>query len=76
MYQGTLPFTFEWRKNDKVISELQENMQILPGHHASTFYIEKVSEMNSGTYTCIVSNTYGSDNISVTLNVQRKDFIH
>lgn len=70
--QGTHPLTFMWLKNNEPLSNSQDNYQILPGHHVSTFFIEKLSEMNSGTYTCIVSNNYGSDNISVTLNVQGK----
>ncbi|GFS44503.1 titin [Nephila pilipes] len=64
--RGSLPISFEWFHNDKLIANHQKyklsNTQI-----SSLFLIGKVTASDIGNYTCKATNLYGSD--SKTANV-------
>jgi len=66
-----LPFNFEWKINNKGISAKDyDKLRIEEGTYTSTLSIDKLEEKHSGNYTCRVSNSFGSDIISVILKVQ------
>jgi len=60
---GTAPFTYQWAKNGVPIT----------GATSEAYIIAPTVPADSGTYTCVVSNSAGSatsDNAALTVNVK------
>lgn len=70
LLEGTKPFQFEWHKNNKIISNANENIGLENFDDKSLLVIDKLSSDDSGRYTCIVRNKYGSDSQSTELIVK------
>ncbi|GBL76499.1 Titin [Araneus ventricosus] len=64
------PITFQWLKNDKELSEFQENMRFDTGSEISALIIDPVKLTDSGNYTCATSNADGSDRFTAMLSVK------
>lgn len=67
---GMEPFQFEWFRNGLKLMERTSNIHLEFGDDFSNLIITKLSELDSGNYTCRVQNNYGSDQLSVRLNVE------
>ncbi|GBM66125.1 Titin [Araneus ventricosus] len=58
--RGSLPITFEWYHNDRLIKDHQK-YKISSSQISSHFLIGKVSGSDIGNYTCKASNAFGDD---------------
>ena len=67
--QGTRPLKFEWRKNGLPLSS-NEHYRIETSDEDSGLTIDRVDPFDSGNFSCIVSNTFGSDSQSTSLLVK------
>ena len=57
---------FQWFKNNVPISELENNFS-----NTSTLYLHRVTARTDGAvYTCVVTNSAGSGDASVSLNIR------
>ncbi|XP_054724338.1 cell adhesion molecule Dscam2-like [Uloborus diversus] len=66
---GDRPLQFQWKKDGRDISEISK-VEIQTVKDASSILtIESVSSKFSGNYTCIISNSYGSDSFTAALIV-------
>ncbi len=65
MVTGTPTLTFQWKHGDTVLV----NGDAISGAHTATLTINPVSLAHAGTYTCTVTNAYGSASQSDTLTV-------
>lgn len=65
---GDKPIQFKWKKDGQDIVE-SSNIETQSVKDSSILFIESVSAKNSGNYTCIVSNAYGSDKFTAVLTV-------
>jgi hypothetical protein len=69
--RGSSPLFFQWYKNDQIlVSNPESNFKIDSSAEYSNFIIAKVRRIDSGNYSCLVRNTFGSDSQSVRLNVR------
>lgn len=70
--EGTKPFRFEWRKNDRILSpvELPINYRIETNSDDSMLIITKLSSKDSGNYSCTVRNKFGFDTQQTVLIVK------
>jgi hypothetical protein len=74
--RGSPPLFFQWYKNEQIlVSNLESNFKIDSSAEYSNFIIAKVHRSDSGNYSCLVRNTFGSDSQSVRLNVRGIEFI-
>ncbi|GFS52408.1 titin [Trichonephila inaurata madagascariensis] len=64
------PITFQWLKNDHEMNEFQDNMRLDTGSEISALIIDPVKLTDSGNYTCVTTNSDGSDRFTATLNVK------
>jgi len=74
--RGSYPDTFTWRKDS---GPIVQSTKITAVTHTSTsavfradYSIDSVSESNSGTYTCTVTNLIGSDSAMISVVVNGK----
>ncbi len=69
--KGSFPLNFQWFKNNQILVSNQElNFQIETSSDHSRLIIPKAHRSDSGNYSCLVRNTFGSDSQSVRLNVR------
>ncbi len=69
--RGSSPLFFQWYKNDEIlVSNPESNFRIDSSADYSNFIIAKVHRSDSGNYSCLVRNPFGSDSQSVRLNVR------
>ncbi|KFM56580.1 Neuronal cell adhesion molecule, partial [Stegodyphus mimosarum] len=64
------PIKFQWLKNDKDLGEFQENIRINLASEVSVLILDPVKSEDSGNYTCIATNSHGSDKFVANLNVK------
>lgn len=69
--QGSQPLEFQWYKNNNRLQE-SNNIKIKSMDDISILTIESVRSVDSGNYTCSVSNGHGKDRYSAILNVDGK----
>ena len=69
--RGSPPDKFTWRKDG---GPIVQSTNITNVTHTSTsavfranYFINSVTTSDSGTYTCIVTNPIGSDNLNITV---------
>ncbi|RWS04981.1 titin-like protein [Dinothrombium tinctorium] len=67
---GSLPLSFQWFKNYKLINEQTESVKIESFKSSSNLRIEQLKQDHSGNYTCTVSNAFGTDSQTVNLIVK------
>lgn len=65
---GDTPIQFKWKKDGQDIVE-SANIETQSVKDSSLLFIKSVSSKNSGNYTCIVTNTFGSDKFTALLTV-------
>ncbi|XP_023225215.1 Down syndrome cell adhesion molecule-like protein Dscam2 [Centruroides sculpturatus] len=67
--KGEIPLSFRWLKDGKNV-DAYKNIEIESHSKFSVIVIDPVDTTNSGNYTCIASNSAGSDSLSVLLHVE------
>jgi hypothetical protein len=68
---GSPPLFFQWFKNDRIlVPNPESNFRIDTSQENSNLIIAKLHRSDSGNYSCLVRNTFGSDSQSVLLNVR------
>ena len=68
---GTKPLFFQWNKNGQTLVNSQESeYKIENNEDYSLFTIKSVDRSDSGNYSCIVRNAFGTDIQSVLLTVK------
>ena len=73
--EGSIPLFFEWTKNGQNIKSVPNvNHKIEYLDMSSTLTIKKITRNDSGNYSCLVKNSFGSDSQSVVLSVKGKKF--
>ena len=69
--RGAPPLFFEWSKNANTIKSSPEvNYKIENSDSFSLLSIKKLKRVDSGNYTCTVTNSVGSDTQQFTLSVK------
>lgn len=68
--EGTKPFRFEWHKNGVHLPLTSSLYRIETSEDDSLFVIDKVSESDSGNYSCLAANNVGTDRQFTTLLVK------
>jgi len=69
--KGSTPLFFQWYKNNQILAtNLESNFRIDTTSDNSNLVISKVHRSDSGNYSCIVRNSFGSDSQNVMLNVR------
>lgn len=71
MKTGSEPLFFQWIKNGNILNnDLQSNYKISASEDHSQFLIKNVHRSDSGNYSCIVRNAFGTDIQSTQLNIK------
>lgn len=74
LLEGSTPLSFRWSKDGHQLNSVPtESVGVaIIEHHEdySSLVIDPVSGKSSGNYTCLVSNSYGSDTYSNVLIVE------
>lgn len=65
------PLKFEWKKNGKDIAD--NSIRMKEDNEFALLIFDSVKVNDSGNYTCLVSNTEGSDSYSAYLGVKGED---
>ena len=76
--QGSPPDTFTWRKDGGSILQSITNQVTYTSTSAvfrTDYFTDSVTTSDSGTYTCTVTNPFGSDSATITVFVNRKFLI-
>ena len=69
--EGSLPLFFDWSKNGQTIKATPDvNYKIDKFDRSSTLTIAKIDRRDSGNYSCVVRNAFGSDFQNVLLTVK------
>jgi hypothetical protein len=69
--EGSLPLFFEWSKNGQSLKASPDvNYKIENFDRYSTFSIAKINRKDTGNYTCIVRNAFGTESQNVYLTVK------
>jgi len=66
---GSKPFLFEWLKNGHILP-FGANYQVESSEDDSLLTIFKLSPNDSGNYSCVAKNQFGSDSQSTLLSVK------
>ncbi|GFY66508.1 titin [Trichonephila inaurata madagascariensis] len=69
LMRGSQPIKFTWIKDNKPI-ENRQTVNIISNEDLSGLIIKSIDENSVGNYTCIASNSIGSDNFTVKLRVK------
>ncbi|KAK8765882.1 hypothetical protein V5799_007340 [Amblyomma americanum] len=67
---GTGPLEFRWRHNGRPIADTTSRYEKKLSDRVSTMSIERLSAEDLGNYTCVVSNSAGSDTFTAPLVVE------
>ncbi len=68
---GTKPLFFQWYRNGQTLANGPENeFKIENNDDYSLFTIKNVDRSNSGNYSCVVRNEFGTDIQSALLTVK------
>lgn len=67
--KGSLPLSFKWFKNGQIIQST-DSVSIGTNDFASNLVFKSLSMSDAGEYTCTVSNTFGSDSITIKVIVE------
>ncbi|CAG2107019.1 unnamed protein product [Medioppia subpectinata] len=71
VHEGSPPLFFEWIRNGQSVKSGPEvNYKIENSKMFSTFTIEKIERRDAANYSCVVSNSMGSDRQSVLLTIK------
>ncbi len=69
--EGSLPLFFEWSKNGQSLKANPDvNYKIENFDRYSTFSIAKINRKDTGNYTCLVRNAFGTYSQNVYLAVK------
>jgi hypothetical protein len=69
--EGSDPLFFTWAKNGQTIKSRPDvNYKIENSEMFSTFAIRKLNRNDAANYTCTVSNSIGSDSLTVVLTIK------
>ncbi|XP_054156620.1 cell adhesion molecule DSCAML1-like isoform X1 [Oppia nitens] len=66
--RGSTPLSFQWLKNREQLTN--SRYKIETNDDLSILTIDKITKSDSTNYTCVVSNTYGTDSQTVVLDVK------
>jgi hypothetical protein len=68
---GTKPLFFQWNKNGNILANSPESeYKIENNDDYSLFAIKSVDRSDSGNYSCVVRNAFGTDIKSALLDVK------
>ncbi|RWS20660.1 hemicentin-1-like protein, partial [Leptotrombidium deliense] len=68
--KGSQPVNFEWLKNGYPLSKSTTNIHVTDSMIGSLLHFKNIGTENEGNYTCVVRNNFGSDKISIMINVK------
>ena len=69
--EGTPPFRIEWSKDGQAIRS-SEHVRIMGEEEDSVLSIKSTKESDTGNYTCLAKNAFGSDSFTSQLAIQGK----
>lgn len=69
--RGTPPFKIEWIKDNNVLQP-NENIKFKGDEEDSNLIIKSTRETDSGNYTCIAKNAFGSDTFTTQVFIRGK----
>ena len=75
---GSRPLHFEWLKDGQILRHYGDRLTsytIATTEDDTLFSIDKIRLNDSGNYTCLVRNSYGSDSKTISLTI-KGIFIH
>ncbi|XP_076334949.1 cell adhesion molecule Dscam1-like isoform X10 [Tachypleus tridentatus] len=70
LLKGTLPVTFIWKKNGKILQMVNDKVRLLPQEGFVVLEVKNVDANDNGNYTCIAKNAAGSDSFTSLLTVE------
>ncbi|GIY67330.1 titin [Caerostris darwini] len=69
LMRGTQPVKLKWLKDGKPL-ENRQTVNIISNEGVSNLIIKSIDETSVGNYTCVASNSFGTDNFTVFLKVK------
>ncbi|OTF82755.1 Ig domain containing protein [Euroglyphus maynei] len=77
---GSRPLHFEWLKDGQILRHYGGDRQTSSYTIATTeddtlFSIDKIRLNDSGNYTCLVRNSFGSDSKTISLTIKAKSHV-
>lgn len=68
--KGNKPITFEWLKNGKILTKIENRLTIRNEDMFSVLEIRDLTLDDVGNYTCLAKNTFGSDQYTSSLVIR------